>query len=201
MSSDAGKLCRHYTALDLALVYKKGGDDAGKLIYKVDKGEETTITFAWDITGKDLDICAFWEEASGAAYEDKRCGFEWGATRDEWLYPNTKIATIDGVNYITSYSGDIKGEDNAEWVKVKKSRWSTGSNNYLVYLNFYGYDATSHPATTCTVIASQLNGPTFMTTANCGTNTGHKADPAAGDPHVTIYFDDHGKLLGFNPPS
>ena len=184
--SDLRKLCHHYTASSLALVFKSSGENAGKLVYKVAKGQQTTISFAWGKDGKDLDICAYWEAAP-----NMKAGWRWSS---DWTQPTTVSTIVDGVTYTLGYSGDIRDTDASEWVKIEKSVWSKGSNSFRVYLNFYGYDASQYPATTCTVIAAQMNGPTKMLTANCGHRSGNRADPSQ-DPFVTVTFDATGKLV------
>lgn len=184
--SELGHLCRHYTAQNLALVYKASGAHEYSLVYKVAKGQQTTISFAWDKDGNDLDICAYWEAAP-----NMKAGWRWSA---DWSQPTTVTTVVDGVTYTLGYSGDIRDTDASEWVKIEKSVWSKGSNSFRVYLNFYGYDASQYPASTCTVIAAQENGPTKMLLANCGTHNGSRADPLQ-DPFVTVTFDATGKLL------
>ena len=180
--SNFGKLCHHYTASSRVLVHKSGGVS---LVYKAKCGEETTVTFAWGTDGKDLDICAYWEAAP-----NMKAGWQWSA---DWSQPTTTSTTESGAEYTIGYSGDIRNVDSAEWVKIKKFPWSKGSRVFKVYLNFYGYDSSQYPATTCTVIAAQMNGPTKMLTVNCGHRSGNRADPAQ-DPCVTISFDATGKL-------
>ena len=176
--SDLGHLCR--SASSGSLVWKQGGAHEYSLVYKIGKGEDTVISFAWGPDGKDLDICAYWEAAPSM-----KAGYSWGS--GGWI-------SLDGVTYTLEYSGDIRDADASEWVKIKKSVWSKGSNSFRVYLNFYGYSASQYPASTCTVIAMQQNGPTKMLLANCGTRHGGKADPAQ-DPFVTVTFDATGKLI------
>lgn len=183
--SELGHLCRT-AAQSRALVYKTGGAHEYSLVYKVQKGEDTVISFAWGTDGKDLDICAYWEAAP-----NMKAGWQWSA---DWSQPTTVTTVVDGVTYTLGYSGDIRNVDDSEWVKIKKSVWSKGSNSFRVYLNFYGYNASTFPASTCTVIAAQENGPTMMLTANCGTHTGDRAEPSQ-DPFVTVTFDATGKLV------
>lgn len=181
MMGDLHKLCYH-SAQDPSLCYKGGGDK--RLIYKVEPGAETTLTFAWGEDGKDLDICAFWDSAP-----DMKIGWHWNQTA------GAHTTTVDGVIYSIDYSGDMRGTDDAEWVKVDKSSWSSGLNTLTIYLNFYSYDASTYPASTCTVIASQTNGPTkILENVNCGTRSGRRAEPGT-DPYVTIAFDLTGKLV------
>ena len=176
--SDLGHLC--CSASSGLLVWKQGGAHEYSLVYKIRKGEDTVISFAWGPDGKDLDICAYWEAAP-----DMKAGYSWGS--GGWI-------SLDGVTYTLEYSGDIRDADASEWVKIKKSVWSKGSNSFRVYLNFFGYNASQYPASTCTVIATQQNGPTKMLLANCGTRALNKADPAQ-DPFVTVTFDATGKLV------
>ena len=176
--SELGHLC--CSASSGSLVWKQGGAHEYSLVYKMRKGADTVISFAWGADGKDLDICAYWEAAP-----DMKAGWSWGS--GGWI-------SLDGVTYTLEYSGDIRDVDASEWVKIKKSVWSKGSNSFRVYLNFFGYNASLYPASTCTVIAAQENGPTKMLVANCGTRTSKRAEPSQ-DPFVTVTFDATGKLV------
>lgn len=185
--ADVGKLVYKASGVDAGkLCFKSSGNDAGKLVYKVDAGDWTTITFAWSSKGKDLDICAYWTDAPNMAM-----GFGHNTSTSE---------QVSGA-YRIRYSGDKRGTDNAEWVKIKMSPWSAGSRTFEVHLNFYGYDATSYPASTCSVIATQINGETrILNNVPCSTRTGNADQtPNPGiattsDPGVRVTFDDAGHL-------
>lgn len=176
---DANKLC--YKANDGRLAYKASGDDAGKLVYKVAVGDWTTITFAWSTKGRDLDICAFWVGAP-----DMKMGYS---------YNTNKTEQISGAYHIF-YSGDETGTNTAEWVRIKMIPWSTGSRTFKVYFNFYEY-SSSYPESECTVIASQINGPTIIKRNQpCGTSYHNPATTSSPvSPSCTIEFDGAGRLV------
>lgn len=174
---DAGKLC--YKSGDGRLAFKAAGADAGKLVCKVDAGQLTAIAFAWPSSGKDLDICAFWTGAS-----DMKVGFRY----------NSAAAVYTRGAYYIEYSGDKRGVDDSEWVRIKMSPWSGGERTFDVHLNFYEYDSVDYPASTCTVIAAQENGPSIISRdVGCGT-TFHR-EALESDPGVRIAFDASGRLL------
>lgn len=177
--ADVGKLCYKHSGTHAGkLCYKSSGDDAGKLIYKIDAGQLTTITFAWDADGKDLDICAFWTGAPSMVM-----GYGYNTSTQE---------QVSGAYRIT-YSGDKRGTDDAEWVKIKMSPWKTGPRTFDVHLNFFGYDSSTYPANKCIVIATQENGGSIvLRDVGCSTNTGAKA--TTGDPGIRVTFDSTGHL-------
>jgi hypothetical protein len=169
--NDAGKLC-----------YKASGADAGKLVYKVDAGRLTTITFAWGTDGKDLDICAFWTGAPSMVM-----GYGYNTSKQE---------QISGAYHIT-YSGDERGTNVSEWVKIKMTPWSAGARTFDIHLNFFGYDPSTYPANKCIVVASQENGGSIiLRDVNCGTNDGSTTSRKAltRDPGVRVTFDATGHL-------
>lgn len=169
--ADEGKLC--YGKNSASLCYSKGG--TGKLIFKgPTQGEETVVTFAWDSSGRDLDIMAYWDGASGltAGYAHGNGGTS-GA-------------------YSLAYSGDVTTEGASEWCKIKMSPWSAGTRTFRVHFNFFGADE-EHPASSCVVIASQPKGKTLMKSGqSCSTSHGRAAN--TGDPCCVVSFDENGNL-------
>lgn len=174
---DLGKLC--YKRNNGNLAYKRGGSS---LVYKVEAGDWTTITFAWGADGKDLDICAYWDGASGM-----QMGYGHNTSTSEQV--------TDA--YHIFYSGDITSSDASEWCKVKMSPWSgDGSRTFRVHFNFYGY-GEDYTGSTCSVIASQPNGKTLYKQGQaCGTAKGKAAQTS--DPCCTVTFDATGKLIALN---
>lgn len=165
--NDAGKLC-----------YKLSGADAGKLVCKVAAGDWTTITFAWSARGSDLDICAYWTGAPNMAM-----GYG----------HNTSTSEQTSGAYHIFYSGDETGTNTAEWVKIKMIPWSGGARTFKVHFNFYGY-SSSYPESECTVIASQINGPTIIK-RNQACGTSYHSAATTGSPSCTIEFDSTGRLV------
>ena len=175
---DANKLC--YKANDGRLAYKASGDDAGKLVYKVDAGQLTTIAFAWAADGRDLDMCAYWTGAP-----DMKVGYG-------YLYTQDPTEFTSGAYYI-QHSGDKRGTDDSEWVKIKMTPWSGGARTFDVHLNFFEYNSSAYPASKCTVIATQANGRSIiLRDVACGTTYHSKA--LDSDPGVRVTFDATGHL-------
>ena len=173
--SDTGKLV--YKHGNGSLAYKKAGEQAGSLVYKADLGSETTITFAWGSDGKDLDICAYWDDAPAL-----KVGYGYNSTSGDY----------SSGAYFISYSGDIRGTDTSEWVRIIKRPWAGAPTSFTVRLNFYGHD-TDHQASTCAVIVSQANGETkTLFDVPCGTNGSNRATDA--DPGIRVTFDSSGFL-------
>ena len=185
--SDIGKLCYRANGVDAGkLCYKSSGADAGKLVFKVHPGDWTIITSAWDLNGRDLDICAYWTGAPNMVM-----GFGHNTSQNE---------QISGPYHII-YSGDKQGVNEAEWVKVKMEPWDGGYRTFNMHFNFYGYDASSYPASKCIVIASQVNGNTIiLPDVSCSTRTGNTSiQPNPGiattsDPGVRVTFDSIGYI-------
>lgn len=178
--SDIGKLI--YRNNDGRLAFKAGGPDAGKLAYKVISGGWTTVTFAWGSNGKDLDICAYWDGAS-----IMQMGYGHNTSKAEQIRDA----------YHIFYSGDIKDVDSSEWVKIKMIPWSGGERTFRVHFNFFGYDASQYPASTCTVIAAQEEGPCLvLNNVQCGTNNpeGRSRPAEVTDPGVVLTFAADGTL-------
>ena len=74
--------------------------------------------------------------------------------------------------------------------------WSGGVRTFKIHFNYYGYDS-SHTANTCTVIASQIGGGTFVKrNQSCSTGSGRAAN--TDDPSCVVSFDEQGKLIGVN---
>lgn len=178
MTSELGKLC--YKHSDGRLAFKSGGGDADKLIYKGSAGDWTLVTFAWGSDGKDLDICAYWDGASSM-----KMGYG---------YNTSKAEQVSGPYHII-YSGDERGTDTSEWVKIKMSPWSGGMRTFRIRLNYYGYNASSYPANSCAVIATQANGPSkVLTSVPCATRSGEPATATASNPGVILTFAANGTL-------
>lgn len=179
-----GKLC--YKPNDGRLVFKRGGD--GSLVFKVTPGDWTQISFAWGSDGNDLDICAYWDGT------DMKFGYGYNTGTSEYVYPD-----VDKGPYHVLYSGDIRDVGQTEWLKLKNTPWSLGARTFKVHFNYFGYDS-EHSANTCTVIASQMGGDTFMKREQpCSTTAGRKAIGGSGpdaDPYCVVSFDETGKLIG-----
>lgn len=165
--NDAGKLC-----------YKASDADAGKLVYKAQAGDWTMVTFAWSSKGNDLDICAYWTGAPSMAM-----GYGHNESTSE---------QISGAYHIF-YSGDVRDTNSAEWVKIKMIPWSGGARTFKVHFNFWGY-SSSYPESECTVIASQINGPTIIK-RNQACGTSYHSAATTGSPSCTIEFDSTGRLV------
>lgn len=181
--SVVGKLCHHFTASSRVLVYKSGGVH---LVYKARRGEETTVTFAWGSNAKDLDICTYWLDA-----QDNKVGYGW-QYHTAGIYQEYP-AKVDGVDYIIGYNGDYRDTNDSEWIKVRKTDWTKGSNVLRIHLNFHDYDAIQYPDTSVTVIAVQSGSQTL--TANVTTNQ-RNGKAFATDPYVEVTFDTAGRLTG-----
>lgn len=183
--ADVGKLVYKASGIDAGkLCFKASGADAGKLVYKVDAGHLTTITFAWGADGKDLDMCAYWTGAP-----DMKVGYG-------YLYTQDPTEFTSGAYYI-QHSGDKRGTNDSEWVKIKMAPWSAGARTFDVHLNFFGYDPSTYPANKCIVVASQENGGSIiLRDVNCGTNDGSTTGRKAliRDPGVRVTFDETGHL-------
>ena len=174
--SDIGKPC--YKHNDGSPCYKKSGTQP---IYKVSVGDWTQISFAWGSDGRDLDICAYWDGAPSM-----QMGYGHDTSTSE---------KVSGAYHIL-YSGDIRGSDSSEWCKIKMKPWSGGVRTFKIHFNYYGYDS-SHTANTCTVIASQIGGGTFVKrNQSCSTDSGRAAN--TNDPFCIVSFDETGKLIGVN---
>lgn len=172
--SSLGKLCHKKSSSPLA--YKK---DEGSLIFKVEPGDWTMISFAWGSEGKDLDICGYWSGASSL-----QMGYGHNTSKAEQVQDSYHIL----------YSGDITSSDSSEWCKVKMSPWSKGERTFKVHFNYFGFDEEDYPLNTCTVIASQQGGETLIKrNVPCATSKGRAANTS--DPCVTIAFDETGNLI------
>ena len=169
--ADEGKLC--YSKSGSSLCYSKGS--TGLLIFKgPEQGEETVVTFAWDSSGRDLDIMAYWDGAP-----DLTAGFAHGSGGTSGAYS-------------LKYSGDVRSEGASEWCKIKMDPWSSGPRTFRVHFNFFGANE-EHTASTCVVIASQPGGKTLMKSGqSCSTSHGREAN--TGDPSCVVSFDENGKL-------
>ena len=171
--SDFGKIC--YKSGDGRVAFKRGGSAP---VYKAEAGGWTKISFAWGSDGEDLDICAYWDGA-----DSMKVGYNHNAATSE---------QVSGA-YRIYYSGDIRGVDTSEWVKIRMSPWSGGVRTFKVHFNFYGYDAEDHPASTCSVIAAQENGASkVLFSVPCSTRRGEAA--TTGDPGVKLTFSADGAL-------
>ena len=174
--SDTGKLV--YKHGNGSLAYKKSGEQAGSLVYKADLGSETLVTFAWASDGKDLDICGYWDNAP-----DLKVG---------WSYQQSRGEYVSGA-YRIWWSGDVRGTDASEVLKINRSPWGGAPSTFTVRLNFYGYDSSDYPANTCSVIVSQVNGETkILHSVPCGTTGGSPATDA--NPGIRVTFDSSGFL-------
>lgn len=171
--SDLNKLCCNpWTG---TLVYKRGD---GRLVFKAKSYGWTQISFSWDAKGSDLDICAQWTDGGPVV------GF--GYNSDSGDYSTGSFGL--------RYSGDIRGPSSSEWIGVRRNPWGGNLYSFKVNLNFYGYNSSSAPTSTCTVIASQEGGETIIrSNVSCGTHAGGGA--TISDPGVIINFDGEGKLL------
>lgn len=172
-----GDLC--YKKGNNSLAYKKEGENKGSLIYKVKAGGETTISFAWASTAKDLDICAYWEAGGN------KVGYQYNA--------------ISPSPYSISWSGDKTGNNESETLTIRMTPWSSSTNRkFKIHLNFFGFDEEKYPGSECYVIANQANTGKSLTKNNvsCGTNSSTKA--TTSDPSVTIEFDEKGFLKSIN---
>ena len=176
--AESKKLCYSTMQSGRPLCYKKN-NSSRPLIYKAAAGAETVISFAWGGDGRDLDICAYWEGASGM-----KVGFGWNTSTAE---------QVSGVYHI-KYSGDVTSADASEWCKVRMKPWGDGSSRtFRVHFNFYGA-SEEYPASSCTVIASQSGGRTLVKSGQaCSSSHGRKAD--TGDPSCLVTFDASGKLV------
>ena len=107
-------------------------------------------------------------------------------------YNTSKAEQVSGPYHIL-YSGDERGTDTSEWVKIKMSPWSGGTRTFRIHLNYFGYNETTYPAESCAVIATQANGPSkVLTSVPCATNSG---DPATTSDHgVVLTFAANGTL-------
>lgn len=170
--ADEGKLC--FSKSGSALCYTKKGTN--QLIFKgAPQGQETIVTFAWDSTGRDLDIFAYWDGAP-----DMTAGYAHGSGGTSGAYS-------------LIYSGDITSDNASEWCKIKMSPWGAGQNTFTVHFNFFGSDE-DHPASSCVVIASQTGGPTKIKyNQSCSTSHGRAANES--DPSCTVTFDSNGNLV------
>lgn len=178
--SGEGKLC--YKPNDGRLAFKRGGD--GSLVFKVAAGDWTQISFAWGSDGRDLDICAYWDGAPSM-----QMGYGHDTSTSE---------KISGAYHIF-YSGDIRGTDASEWCKIKMKPWQNGgARTFKVHFNYFGHDS-EHGASTCTVIASQMGGETFVKREQACSTSEDGTNPRAantGDPYCVVSFDETGKLIG-----
>lgn len=173
--ADEGKLC--YSKSGSSLCYSKGSSE--QLIYKeAAQGEETVVTFAWDSSGRDLDIMAYWDGAPNLT-----AGYDHGSGGTSGAYS-------------LEYSGDVTSEGASEWCKVKMDPWSAGIRTFTVHFNFFGADE-EHTASSCIVIASQPGGKTLMKPGQlCSTSHGRAANK--NDPYCIVSFDINGNLEGLN---
>jgi len=170
---DLGKLC--YKHGNGSLAYKK---DEGSLVYKSKAGDWTMVSFAWGSDGKDLDICAYWDGASGM-----QMGYGHNTSTSE---------QVQGAYHIV-YSGDITSTDSSEWCKIRMNPWASGARTFKVHFNYYGYNGEKYPLNTCTVIASQQGGETrILRDVACGTAKGQAAQTS--DSGVVLTFDAKGTL-------
>ena len=161
------------------LAFKLGDvkdEGVGNLVFKRDRPCATLITFAWGVEGSDLDILAYWADEPTLTAG----------------YKNGSGGTKNG--YRIAWSGDKRGPDNGEWVRVSKTPWGNSERKFIVHLNFYGYDPEDYPLDSCTVIVNQLQGGSRMIVNQpCGTS--HLSKALQSHPYVEITFDDGGKLV------
>lgn len=176
-STDLGRLV--YAATGNALAHNR---ENGRLVYKCDAAPRgwTKISFAWDKTARDLDICAYWSAA-----KDMKVGFRYGGAGLHESGP-----------YKIEYSGDITAVGGSEWVKIIMSPWSVGTREFIIHLNYYDYDPESHPGNTCTVVASQEGGKTFIKKDVVCSSPGGTDPATESSNYVTVRFDKDGKLIG-----
>ena len=167
-----------YAASDDALAYNR---ENGRLVYKGSDEPRgwTTITFAWDKTANDLDICAYWSAAQGL-----QVGFN---------HTGEYAGLYESGPYKINYSGDVQGVGKSEWVKIIMSPWKAGTREFVVHLNFYRYDSDMYPGNICTVIASQEGGRTIIK-RNVECSTEYKKPATTASKSVKICFDKNGKL-------
>lgn len=175
-----GKLC--YKHGDGSLCYKHAGD--GSLVFKAAPGDWTEVSFAWGSDGRDLDICAYWEDAP-----DMKGGYN---------YDTSGIERTDGAYHLIC-SSDVTTEEGSELCKIKMKPWNNGKRRtFKVHFHYYPQD-DKHPSTSCTVIASQIGGDTKIKRGQLCNNDGVKR-PANNttDPFCIVSFDEHGKLIGIS---
>lgn len=161
--------------------YKYGGDSP---IYKINPGGITEVSFAWGSSGKDLDICAYWEGDSSL-----KVGYDYNTNTSE---------QVSGPYHI-QYSGDITDVDASEWCKIYMSPWGGNvSRTFRIHFNFYEY-SSSYPASTCTVIASQQDGQTKVKRdQHCGINYHQPASASDMTNSCVISFDETGRLISIS---
>lgn len=171
--TNIGKIC--YKSGDGRPACKAGGSAP---VFKADAGSWTKISFAWGSDGKDLDICAYWDGANSM-----KVGYN----------HNTATSEQTSGPYHIFYSGDERGTDTSEWVRIKMSPWSGAVRTFKVHFNFYGYVSSTYPANTCAVVATQENGPSrVLVSVPCSTRHGQAA--ATSDPGVKLTFSADGTL-------
>ena len=178
--SEEGKLC--YNRSNGQLCYKRSGD--GRLIFKATPGEWTHVSFAWGSDGKDLDICAYWEDL-----QDKKGGYHY----------DTSGTDIGEGAYHLICSSDVQTEEGSEWCKIKMKPWNNGGRRtFKIHFHYYPWDS-EHPSTSCTVIASQIGGETIVKRGQSCNNDGVER-PANNttDPYCIVSFDETGKLIGIS---
>lgn len=167
-----------YAASEDALACNR---ESGKLVYKgenVPRGW-TMVSFAWDKTANDLDICAYW-----SAVTDLKVGYKYAGG-----------GSYEHGPYKIEYSGDEVGVAKSEWVKIIMSPWKAGVREFVAHLNFYGYDPDTFPGMVCTVVASQEGGTTIVKrNVECSIEDGKPATTESKS--VKICFDKNGKLVG-----
>lgn len=170
-ANEKGKLCFKNEGTEL--VYKQ---DNGNLVYKAaPQGKKTMISFSWSDKSDDLDIYAYWRDASEMSRG--------------YMHDQNKGETTSGVFKILQYSGDVQGTGGTEFVSIYKTNWKQGSNDFIVHLKFY------REGTSCTVIATQLGGKSLRRD-NVPCSSGGAAQ--ASDPGVVITFDTNGQLSAIN---
>lgn len=171
-----GKLC--YKLNDGRLAFKRGGD--GSLMFKVAAGDWTQVSFAWGSDGRDLDICAYWEDAPNM--------------KGGYNYDTSGIDRTDGAYHLIC-SSDVTSEDGSEWCKIKMKPWNNGMRRtFKIHFHYFPQD-NEHPSTSCTVIASQIGGQTIIKRDQSCNNDSVKRAANTDDPYCVVSFDETGKLI------
>lgn len=155
-------------------------------IYKVEAGDWTQVSFAWGSDGRDLDICAYWEDLP-----DKKGG---------WDYDTSGTDIGEGAYHLIC-SSDVQTEEGSEWCKIKMEPWNNGGRRtFKIHFHYFPWDS-KHPSTSCTVIASQFGGETKIKRGQSCNNDGVQRAAIGGsgpdaDPYCIVSFDETGKLIG-----
>ena len=174
------------------LAFKKSSgtsaDEANKLIFKYTDPYKIRISFGWDSSIKDLDICSYWTSCPNL-----KVGYRYNYSEATHTPGYTYSQTEDNITYNISYSGDIRGSSNSEWVEI----WRHPTNSdgiFRIHFNFYeGVLNNANPV--CTVIATQYKGGAFSA-GGVVCSAVRNREALVSDPSVDILVDSTGLLTG-----